>query len=50
MSPTKFGINQIKFSKGMKIYAKGDKADFAYYVLLEKLIFTSRWITTWTCW
>tara|TARA_Y100000991_G_C21869960_1_gene304697 strand:+ start:173 stop:577 length:405 start_codon:yes stop_codon:yes gene_type:complete len=32
MSPTKFGINQIKFSKGMKIYAKGDKADFAYYV------------------
>ena len=32
MSPTKFGINQIKFSKGMKIYAKGDKADFDYYV------------------
>ena len=37
MSPTKFGINQIKFSKGMKIYAKGDKADFAYYVHAGKV-------------
>ena len=32
MISSKFGINQIKFSKGSKIYAKGDKADFAYYV------------------
>ncbi len=37
MSPTKFGINQVKFSKGMKIYAKGDKADFAYYVHAGKV-------------
>jgi CRP-like cAMP-binding protein len=37
MSPTKFGINQIKFSKGMKIYTKGDKADFAYYVHAGKV-------------
>ena len=34
---TKFGINQIKFSKGNKIYAKGDKADFAYYVHAGKV-------------
>ena len=32
MSSTKFGINQVKFSKGKKIYVKGDKADFAFYV------------------
>ena len=28
----KIGINQLKFSKGKKIYAKGDAAHFAYYV------------------
>ena len=28
----KIGINQIKFSKGKKIYSKGDAAHFAYYV------------------
>ena len=25
MVTTKFGLNQIKFNKGSKIYAKGDK-------------------------
>ena len=29
MATTKFGLNQLKFNKGSKIYAKGDKADFA---------------------
>ena len=28
----KIGINQLKFSKGKWIYAKGDTAEFAYYV------------------
>ena len=28
----KIGINQLKFSKGKKIYTKGDAAHFAYYV------------------
>ena len=28
----KIGINQLKFSKGKKIYTKGDVAHFAYYV------------------
>ena len=37
MKSSKFGINQIKFSKGSKIYAKGDKADFAYYVHAGKV-------------
>ena len=27
MATTKFGLNQLKFNKGSKIYAKGDKAD-----------------------
>ncbi len=37
MSSTKFGINQVKFSKGKKIYVKGDKADFAFYVHAGKV-------------
>ena len=37
MVTTKFGLNQIKFNKGSKIYAKGDKADFAYYVHIGKV-------------
>ncbi len=37
MASTKFGLNQIKFSKGKKIYAKGDKADFAFYVHAGKV-------------
>ena len=32
MNNKKIGINQIKYSKGKKIYAKGDAAHFAYYV------------------
>ena len=39
MVTTKFGLNQIKFNKGSKIYAKGDKADFAYYVHIGKVDF-----------
>ena len=39
MATTKFGLNQLKFNKGSKIYAKGDKADFAYYVHTGKVIF-----------
>ena len=39
MATTKFGLNQLKFNKGSKIYAKGDKADFAYYVHIGKLIY-----------
>ena len=37
MATTKFGLNQLKFNKGSKIYAKGDKADFAYYVHVGKV-------------
>ena len=37
MKSSQFGINQIKFSKGSKIYTKGDKADFAYYVHAGKV-------------
>tara|TARA_B100000524_G_scaffold327764_1_gene212052 strand:- start:238 stop:645 length:408 start_codon:yes stop_codon:yes gene_type:complete len=37
VSSTKFGINQVKFSKGKKIYVKGDKADFAFYVHAGKV-------------
>ena len=37
MSLSKFGINQVKFSKGKKIYVKGDKADFAFYVHAGKV-------------
>ena len=37
MATTKFGLNQLKFNKGSKIYAKGDKADFAYYVHIGKV-------------
>ncbi len=32
MNKKKIGINQLKFSKGKKIYTKGDVAHFAYYV------------------
>ena len=32
MNKKKIGINQLKFSKGKKIYSKGDVAHFAYYV------------------
>ena len=39
MATTKFGLNQLKFNKGSKIYAKGDKADFAYYVHIGKLTY-----------
>ena len=37
MVTSKFGLNQIKFNKGSKIYAKGDKADVAYYVHTGKV-------------
>ena len=37
MVTSKFGLNQLKFNKGSKIYAKGDKADFAYYVHTGKV-------------
>ena len=37
MSSSKFGLNQVKFSKGKKIYVKGDKADFAFYVHAGKV-------------
>ena len=37
MSSSNFGLNQIKFSKGKKIYVKGDKADFAFYVHAGKV-------------
>ena len=30
MNEKKIGINQLKFSKGKKIYTKGDVAHFAY--------------------
>jgi len=32
MEVKKLGIDQLKFSKGSKIYSKGEKAHFAYYV------------------
>ena len=32
MGEKKVGISQLKFSKGKKIYSKGDAAHFAYYV------------------
>ena len=32
MVSNKIGLNQLKFNKGKKIYTKGDKAHFAYYV------------------
>ena len=32
MEIKKLGIDQLKFSKGSKIYSKGEKAHFAYYV------------------
>tara|TARA_B100001029_G_C14626580_1_gene216937 strand:+ start:25 stop:429 length:405 start_codon:yes stop_codon:yes gene_type:complete len=32
MTKSRFGLDQKKFNKGSKIYVKGDKADFAYYV------------------
>ena len=32
MKNTKIGLDQLKFSRGKKIYSKGDKAHFAYYV------------------
>jgi len=32
MDEKKVGISQLKFSKGKKIYSKGDAAHFAYYV------------------
>ncbi len=32
MNQRKIGINQVKFSKGKKIYSKGDVAHDAYYV------------------
>ena len=37
MTSSKFGLNQVKFSKGKKIYVKGDKADFAFYVHAGKV-------------
>jgi CRP-like cAMP-binding protein len=32
MEEKKVGISQLKFSKGKKIYSKGDEAHFAYYI------------------
>ena len=32
MDVKKVGISQLKFSKGKKIYSKGDEAHFAYYI------------------
>ena len=32
MEVKKLGIDQLKFSRGSKIYSKGEKAHFAYYV------------------
>ena len=29
---SKSGLEQLKFSRGSKIYSKGEKAFFAYYV------------------
>ena len=37
MSKSRFGLDQKKFNKGSKIYAKGDKADFAYYIHAGKV-------------
>ena len=36
MKEKKIGISQLKFSKGKEIYAKGDAAHSAYYVIQEK--------------
>ena len=37
MQVSKIGLNQLKFNKGNKIYTKGDKAHFAYYVHTGKV-------------
>ena len=37
MSKSRFGLDQKKFNKGSKIYTKGDKADFAYYIHAGKV-------------
>ncbi len=37
MQVSKIGLNQLKFNKGSKIYTKGDKAHFAYYVHTGKV-------------
>ena len=37
MAKSRFGLEQKKFNKGSKIYTKGDKADFAYYVHAGKV-------------
>ncbi len=37
MSKKKIGIDQLKFSRGKKIYSKGDAAHFAYYVHSGKI-------------
>lgn len=36
-SYSKIGLEQKKFSKGSKIYSKGEKAFFAYYVHIGKV-------------
>ena len=37
MAKSRFGLDQKKFNKGSKIYTKGDKAHFAYYVHTGKV-------------
>ena len=37
MQVSKIGLNLLKFNKGNKIYTKGDKAHFAYYVHTGKV-------------
>ena len=50
MEVKKLGIDQLKFSKGSKIYSKGEKAHFAYYVHSGKVNIYSPGGLAWSDW